>query len=94
MIPLDAEEKEVLESFERGEWQSTGNIEEKRAEFQAYAQNFLNEHKEILVKLSEQDYDVLQTRALEEGLPLSALVSSILHRYASKQMPISNRNID
>ncbi len=91
MTQLDSEEKEILESFEGGQWQSTGHIAEKRAEFQAYAQHYLHQHKEILVKLSEQDYDVLQTQAQKESLSLSALLSSILHHFASNKISISTK---
>lgn len=41
MTDLSKEEPELLESFEKGQWQSKENLEERKKELQEYARNTL-----------------------------------------------------
>ena len=78
---LDREEKEVLESFERGEWVS---IRERKAEISrlgAAARASLRKSRRINIRLSDRDVIGLQAKAAEEGLPYQTLISSVLHKY-------------
>ena len=45
-INLDKEERDILESFERGEWKSVPNLEEEIKKHQTYAQNMLKKINE------------------------------------------------
>jgi predicted DNA binding CopG/RHH family protein len=78
---LDREEKEVLESFERGEWVP---IHERKAEISrlgAAARATLRKNRRINIRLSDRDVIGLQAKAAEEGLPYQTLISSVLHKY-------------
>ena len=78
---LDREEKELLESFERGEWSS---IRERKAEISrlgAAARATLRKNRRINIRLSDRDVIGLQAKAAEEGLPYQTLISSVLHKY-------------
>lgn len=80
-LVLDAEEKRILDSFERGEWKPLKNKEAEMAKLQQAARNTLHKNKRINIRLSESDLLGIQTRAVEEGLPYQSLISSILHKY-------------
>ena len=45
MNHLTKEEKDILESFEKGEWRSKGNLEERKKQLQQYARNTLKKSK-------------------------------------------------
>ena len=78
---LDREEKEILESFERGEWSS---IRERKAEISrlgAAARATLRKNRRINIRLSDRDVIGLQAKAAEEGMPYQTLISSVLHKY-------------
>lgn len=77
---LTAEEKEILESFERGETRSTLTAE-KRQEYIAAARQTFRKDKRVNIRLSRADLEMLQERALMEGIPYQTLMSSILHKY-------------
>ena len=81
-LDLDGEEKEILESFERGEWQSVGD-KTRLAQLRNYAKSTLAKDKRITLRLSSFDLDAIQTKAIEEGIPYQTLISSILHKYAT-----------
>jgi predicted DNA binding CopG/RHH family protein len=80
---LDAEEKELLESVERGEWVPVKDMEKWRAELQEAARNTLRKEKRINIRLSAKDLFDIQAAAAEEGMPYQTLIASIIHKYAA-----------
>ena len=87
---LDKEEKEILESFERGEWESVPNLEERKAELKEYAQATIRKDKRVNIRISQRDLRELQRIALREGLPYQTLISSILHKFVNG-IPINSK---
>lgn len=69
MSELDFEEKEILESFEKGEWESVSDPG-RLAQLQSYAKANLAKDKRITLKLSSLDLNVIQEKAIEEGKKL------------------------
>ena len=80
---LDHEEKDILDSYDKGEFKSVKNKNAEIAKLRQYAANTLQKNKRINIRLSERDLFGIQTRAVEEGLPYQTLISSILHKYLS-----------
>lgn len=80
---LDQEEKDILDSFDKGEFKSVKNKNAEIAKLRQYAANTLQKNKRINIRLSERDLFGIQTKAVEEGLPYQTLISSILHKYLS-----------
>jgi predicted DNA binding CopG/RHH family protein len=80
---LDAEEKDLLESFERGEWKSVSNVEEAKAFAQEAAANYFRKNARINIRLSHSDLNRIKQMAAYEGLPYQTLIASLLHKYAA-----------
>jgi predicted DNA binding CopG/RHH family protein len=80
---LDAEEKDLLESFERGEWKSVPNLEEAKAFVREAAANYLRKDARINIRLSRSDLSRIKQMAAYEGLPYQTLIASLLHKYAT-----------
>ena len=78
---LDRGEKELLDSFERGEWSSIRERKAEVARLGAAARATLRKNRRINIRLSDRDVIGLQARAAEEGMPYQTLISSILHKY-------------
>ena len=76
---IDKDEKEILESFERNEWVSVSDS--KKAEIEEAASNNTKKNKRINIRLTEKDYNDIQIKAMEEGVPYQTLISSIIHKY-------------
>lgn len=85
-IKLEKGEKNVLESFERGEWQSVKNLKKEIEKHRKYAQAALKKNKRINIRISEKDLEELQTIAIEDGIPYQTLISSILHRFVNGRL--------
>ena len=67
--PLDQEEKDLMESVERGEWQPIKNIAEEKEKAMLAARNTLKKDKRINLRLTQKDYHQIQIKAIEEGIP-------------------------
>jgi predicted DNA binding CopG/RHH family protein len=82
-VALDAEEKELLDSVERGEWKTVENAEEEAAFAKEAAANFLRKDARITLRLSNTDLKMLKTKAAFKGLPYQTFIASVLHEYAA-----------
>ena len=80
-MPLDQEEKELIESVERGEWQPVENLEQEKEKAMIAAQATLKKDKRINLRLTQKDYHQIQIKAIEEGIPYQTLIASIVHKY-------------
>ena len=82
-VLLDSEEKDILESYERGEWAPAKDTPGEKKKLQQYARNTLLKDKRINIRISSKDLDQVQVLAAQEGIPYQTLVSSIIHKYVS-----------
>ena len=85
-IKLDKEEKEILESFESGEWQSVKKLKKEIEKHQQYARATLKKDKRVNIRISSKDLEELRTIAMEDGIPYQTLISSILHRFVNGRL--------
>ncbi len=83
---LSAEEREILDGFERGELRSaTGEVRELKEARQA-ARNTFNKTRRVNLRVTERDFDLAHSRAREEGIPYQTLLSSIIHKYLAGRL--------
>jgi len=85
-MKIDADEKELLESVERGEWKPAGRGKRERTRYARYAKATFRTDRRLNIRLSSKDLEVIQKRALAEGLPYQALIASLLHKYAAGRL--------
>ena len=85
-LNLNNEEKELLESYNRGEWEKIPNQEKELKKFQEFAQNSLKKDKRINIRLTNRDLTEIKRKAVNEGIPYQTLVSSILHKYVNGRL--------
>jgi predicted DNA binding CopG/RHH family protein len=77
------EEKEILYSFEIGEWVPVADPSERKKELAEYARNTLRKDKKLNIRISERDLIELQRKVVKEGLPYQTYVSSIIHKFVN-----------
>lgn len=80
---ITKEEKEILDSFDKGEWKSSSNLEKRKTQLKEYARNTIRKDKRVNIRISERDLLELKRIALREGLPYQTLISSILHKFVN-----------
>ena len=82
----DTDEKDILESVERGEWRSVKGGKRARNRYARYARATFRKDRRLNIRISSKDLEAIQKRALEEGLPYQTLISSLLHKLASGRL--------
>jgi len=83
---LNKEEKEILESFERGEWKRIPNMKSEIKKHIEYAKATTRKDKRVNIRISSRDLESIQRKALEEGIPYQTLISSLLHKFVNGRM--------
>jgi predicted DNA binding CopG/RHH family protein len=79
---LDVEERELLDSYERGEWQSTGTLQE-RQRYQTYAAAAVGKRGQISISLPIEDLRAIEQKAVEAGIPYQELITEVIHKFIS-----------
>jgi predicted DNA binding CopG/RHH family protein len=85
-MKLSKQEKEIVESVERGDWRSVRGVKKQIKRYQDYARATVRKDKRVNIRMSEKDLIHLQKKAMEEGLPYQTLISSVLHRYVNGRL--------
>ena len=82
-MKLSKQEKEIVESVERGDWRSVRGVKKQIKRYQEYAKATVRKDKRVNIRMSEKDLICIRKKAMEEGLPYQTLISSVLHRYVN-----------
>ena len=85
-MKLTKEEKDILESVERGEWKRIPNFKKEAARYREAARATLRKDKRVNIRMTERDLVHFQKTAIHEGLPYQTLISSVLHKYINGRL--------
>ena len=80
-VPLDQEEEDLMKSLEDNEWKTVKDLEQEKKVAITAARNTLKKDKRINLRLTQKDYQQIQIKAIEEGIPYQTLISSLVHKY-------------
>lgn len=83
MSRMNKDEKELLDSYEKGDWKSVGKVKAESKDYQEYARSTFKKDRRVNIRISTKDIEGIQKKALEEGIPYQTLMASILHKYIS-----------
>ena len=85
-LKLDEEELQILQDFERGEFESIQNFREEKRRLEEAARRTLQKDKRINIRISARDLEKIQKRAIAEGMPYQTLIASTLHKFVTGQL--------
>jgi len=83
---FDDEERELLRSYEAGEWVTGPDFAAEKARLEEAARDTLALSEQLTVSLTHRDRVLLVSRAAQEGLTPEALVGSILHKVLTEPL--------
>ena len=83
---MSAEEREILEKFERGELRTVSSVESEIEAARQAARNTFNKTRRVNLRVTERDFSLAHARAREEGIPYQTLLSSVIHKYLSGRL--------
>ena len=80
-MKYDREEKSIIDAYKKGEMVLSTPSEKEIEAIKATARSTLTKDKRVTIRLYDHDYQGIQKKALEMGIPYQALISGIIHRY-------------
>ena len=83
---MNAEERDILDRFERGELRSAPGVEREIDVARRAARNTFNKTRRVNLRVTERDFNLAHSRAREEGMPYQTLLSSVIHKYLSGRL--------
>ena len=83
---LSAEERDILDRFERGELRSAPGVEREIEAARQAARHTFNKTRRVNLRVTERDFNLAHSRAREEGIPYQTLLSSVIHKYLAGRL--------
>jgi predicted DNA binding CopG/RHH family protein len=80
-MKYDEEEKSILDAYKKGKLTLSTPSRKEIEAIKATARKTMVKDKRITIRLYEHDYQGIQKKALEMGIPYQTLISGIIHRY-------------
>jgi len=81
---LSREEQDLEDRIFSENWQSENRL--KQNVYQEAAREQLTKEKKINIRLTANDYNMIKTKANDEGLPYQSLISSLIHKYVKNEL--------
>jgi len=83
---LEPEEQELLDSYERDEWQSVDKLQERLRQYQAYAIAALEAMGLVSIALPQEDVKAIREKAAAAGMSYQTLIANIVHQYVTGKL--------
>lgn len=80
-MKYDKEEKFIVDACKRGKMKLSTPSKKEIEAIKETARNALVKNKRITIRLYDHDYQGIQKKAMEMGIPYQTLISGIIHRY-------------
>jgi len=77
----DKEEKTIVDAYENGNMKLSRPSKKEIDAIKATAKKTLVKNRRITIRLYDHDYQGIQKKAIEMGIPYQTLISGIIHRY-------------
>lgn len=85
-MKYDKEEKSIVEAYNKGKMTLSTPSKKEIEAIRATARNTLVKDKRITIRLYDHDYQGIQKKAIEMGIPYQTLISGIIHRYIEGEL--------
>ena len=91
---IDKEEKDLIESLERGEWEEVKGeeLKKRKAEYRRAVINTRKARKlvnqKVTINLFKSDIPIIQQKAEEEGLKYQTFIKQIIHKVATGKIKL------
>ena len=80
-MKYDKEEKAIVDAYEKGKMKLSSPSKKEIEAIKSTAKKTIIKDKRITIRLYDHDYQGIQKKAMEMGMPYQTLISGIIHRY-------------
>lgn len=92
-LKSEREERELLDSYERDEWQSAERLQERLRQYQACAIATFEAMGMLGIALPQEDLKVIREKAALAGMSSQMYIASILHQYVKGDLVQKPRGV-
>jgi len=85
-MKFDREEKTIIDAYEKGKLKLSTPSKKEIEAIKATARKTMVKDKRITIRLYDHDYQGIQKKAMEMGIPYQTLISGIIHRYIEGEL--------
>jgi predicted DNA binding CopG/RHH family protein len=85
-MKYDKEEKAIIDAYEKGNMKLSSPSKKEIQAIKATAKRTLVKNRRITIRLYDHDYQGIQKKAMEMGVPYQTLISGIIHRYIEGEL--------
>jgi predicted DNA binding CopG/RHH family protein len=85
-MKYDKEEKAIVDAYEKGKMTLSTPTKKEIEAIKVTARKTFVKDKRITIRLYEHDYQGIQKKAMEMGIPYQTLISGIIHRYIEGEL--------
>jgi predicted DNA binding CopG/RHH family protein len=85
-MKYDKEEKAIIDAYGKGKMKLYTPLRKEIEAIRATARKTLVKNKRITIRLYDHDYQGIQKKAMEMGVPYQTLISGIIHRYIEGEL--------
>jgi predicted DNA binding CopG/RHH family protein len=76
------DEVEMLESIEKGQWLSIGDIESRKNNLRDFFSNKLKTNNIINLNLAQEDFEIILNKSNQYGINYKELLEKLVHNFA------------
>lgn len=80
-MKYDKEEKAIVDAYKKDKMKLSTPSKKEIEAIKATARKTIIKNKRITIRLYDHDYQGIQKKAMEMGMPYQTLISGIIHRY-------------
>ncbi|HBL17588.1 MAG: hypothetical protein A2X36_09895 [Elusimicrobia bacterium GWA2_69_24] len=80
---LSKEERALSSAYKRGLWRRVKDLKKEVRRYRSFVKAALQKRCRVNIRMSPQDLEGIQQRALEEGMPYQTLIASVLHKFVT-----------
>ena len=80
-MKYDKEEQSILDAYEKGKIKARSPSKKEIYDVKTIAKTTFRKNRRITIRLYDHDYQGIQKRAMEKGVPYQTLISGMIHQY-------------
>ncbi|MBM4050441.1 MAG: antitoxin [Planctomycetes bacterium] len=85
-VRLGLDERDLLDSYERGEWKSVAELPKRLRQYQSYAAAALEAEGLVSIVLPKKDLQAIRRKAARSGVSYQMLIADLVHQFVSGRL--------
>lgn len=85
-MKYNKEEQSILNAYKKGKIKARSPSKKEMHDVKTVAETTFQKNRRITIYLYDHDYQGIQKRAMEKGIPYQTLISGMIHQYVEGEI--------